>query len=69
MFRYEGGTTNTPEAIRLMYEQQFIEIRGDRPTVPNIGVIITDGRSNVNPDDTIPNAVQAQALGTGTTRK
>ena len=62
-FRYEGGTTNTAEALTFMTDQQFTAGRGDRPEVQNIGIVITDGRSNVAPANTVPNAVRAQAAG------
>ena len=50
--------------IQLALQDQFTAGRGDRPNVPNVMVIITDGRqepgSNVNP---IPLAQQAQDAG------
>ena len=63
LFRYEGGTTNVAQALNFMTDQQFVSQRGDRPNVQNIGIVITDGRSNVTPENTIPNAVRAQAAG------
>ena len=46
-----------------MTDQQFVVGRGDRPEVQNIGIVITDGRSNEFAENTIPNAVRAQQLG------
>ena len=45
-FYYTGGTTNTASAIDTMRTDIFTSGRGDRSDVPNIGVVITDGRSN-----------------------
>ena len=45
-FYYTGGTTNTASAIDTMRTDIFTSNRGDRSDVPNIGVVITDGRSN-----------------------
>ncbi len=43
---YSGGTTNTADAIRVMREDIFTVATGDRPDVGNVGVVLTDGRSN-----------------------
>ena len=39
--QYEGFYTNTADALRKMMNEQFVESRGDRPGVPNIGIVIT----------------------------
>lgn len=61
--QYEGGDTNTAEAINFMHNQQFISSRGDRSDAINVAIVITDGASRVNPEDTIPEAESAQADG------
>ena len=48
---YNSGGTNTGAALKTMYSKMFTQPNGDRPGVPNIGIVITDGRSN-NPPDT-----------------
>jgi Mg-chelatase subunit ChlD len=48
---YNSGGTNTGTALRTMYSKMFTQANGDRPGVPNIGIVLTDGRSN-NPPDT-----------------
>lgn len=48
--------TNTQEALRITREDQFQPRNGDRPEVPNFVVVITDGASNIEPENTIPNA-------------
>ena len=36
---------------------------GDRDGVQNFAIIVTDGNSNVNPERTIPNAIDARVKG------
>ena len=36
---------------------------GERPDVPNVAVVITDGCTNIDPDRTVPNALAAKAGG------
>lgn len=43
---YPGGTTNTAGAIQQVREGMFTAANGDRPDVPNILVLVTDGISN-----------------------
>ena len=61
--KYDGGTTNTADGLLYAYQQQFTSNNGDRQNVQNIIIIITDGRSNVNPERTIPNAQAAKDRG------
>lgn len=60
---WKDQETNTSGAIRTMRTQMFTPERGDRPDVPNIGVVITDGESNRDADLTIPEANDAKADG------
>lgn len=57
---YEPGQTNTAEALRRMRKEMFQRMNGDRPGVPNIGVMVTDGYSSVNPDQTEREANKAR---------
>lgn len=59
-FRFGGGRTNTQSAIRLAYDAVFSSARGDRPAVPNVAVVVTDGYSNIQPENTIPEANNAR---------
>ena len=43
--------------------QMFTVANGDRPDVPNICILITDGVSNINSRKTVPNALAAHARG------
>ena len=40
---YLGQTTNTPEALRQTRLQCFNIATGDRPSVPNLAIVVTDG--------------------------
>ena len=40
---YLGQTTNTPEALLQTRTQCFNAANGDRPNVPNLAIVITDG--------------------------
>ena len=57
---YIYGSTNTADAIETMRSQMFTARNGDRPGVPNIGIIVTDGVSNINSRRTIPEAENAR---------
>ena len=41
----------------------FTAQRGDRPDVPNIAIVVTDGISNINAQRTIPEAQSAKDSG------
>ena len=58
-----SGLTNTQEALTLMRTQQFQESNGDRPNVANVALLVTDGQSTQNPENTIPAATQAKNAG------
>jgi len=60
---YMGSFTNTADGIHLMRQVQFTAANGDRADVPNIAIVITDGESNLNKDDTVPAAQLAQQQG------
>ena len=59
---YIGDSTNTAAAIEDMRTKVFTQ-RGDRPNVPNMGIVITDGESNIDARNTIPNAQRARRDG------
>jgi hypothetical protein len=57
--KYKGGNTNTAEALLFANERILNETKGMRPAkdgIPKVVVVITDGESNVNQKDTIPQA-------------
>ncbi|XP_063436580.1 fibropellin-1-like [Mytilus trossulus] len=59
---YSGGTTNTADAIKTMASDMF-DTTADRADAPNIGIIITDGKSNVDSGRTIPETQAARGKG------
>lgn len=56
-FYNQFGTTNTPSALQATRDFQFTAARGDRVGVSNYVIIVTDGYSNVNEGQTIPDAM------------
>ena len=55
--KYEGGSTNTAAALREMHYNQFQELNGDRPGVKNVALLITDGVSTIDKENTVPEAL------------
>lgn len=47
---YKSGGTNTGAALNTLYSKMFTTANGDRPGVPNIAIVVTDGRSNNHPN-------------------
>ncbi|CAH1790069.1 unnamed protein product [Owenia fusiformis] len=59
---YRGGATNTQAAIKMAREIVFQNNRGDRSDVPNVAMVLTDGKSTVNAGNTIPEANKAKII-------
>ena len=59
-FYPNAGRTNTQEAINRMRNGLFTSNGGARSGVPDIGILVTDGYSNVNQPNTIPEAERAK---------
>lgn len=57
------GYTNTQAALDQLRLSMFTASNGDRQGVDNIAIVITDGNSNVDADQTIPKAQLAQQSG------
>ena len=55
-----GGNTNTSGALREMNTKTFTPSYGDRDDVNNVGLLITDGVSNIDTHLTIPEARKAK---------
>ena len=60
---YVGGTTNTADGLQLMNEQIFQRSNGDRDNVPNVAIVVTDGKANERETDTITQAQNARGRG------
>jgi hypothetical protein len=61
--KYMGGHTNTAGGIRIMNNEEFTIGNGDRSNVQNIAIVITDGESTRDVENTIPEAIQARNRG------
>lgn len=60
--RYRPGNTNTADALRVV-EEISVDALGDRHDAQNIVFVITDGKSNVKANDTIPVAESLKKAG------
>ena len=60
---YRFGSTNTADALETMWNEMFTPQNGDRPDIPNVAIVVTDGVSNINSRRTIPEAERARAKG------
>lgn len=60
-FNNNGGHTNTQAAIADAQNVQFTEANGNRPAVPKIAIIISDGASDI-PEESSPSADAAANL-------
>ena len=60
---YEGKKTNTAAALRLMREDGFSAASGARANVIKIGIVVTDGNSNINKPMTVDEAIKAKQDG------
>lgn len=58
-----ASTTDTQAALRLLMSDVFQATNGARPGVAKVGIIVTDGQSNVDSGDTIPAADAAKSAG------
>lgn len=61
--RYPGGNTNTSGGLYRARTQLFNINSGDRPNIPNMAIVITDGKSTFDSQRTVPIAQDLQADG------
>ena len=62
-FHHKGGKTNTQAALNVMRTTHFTPTNGERTGVRNVAVLISDGNSNVNNDNTVTEANSARSQG------
>ena len=55
--------TNTASALGAMRREMFSSSQGDRRGVDNIAIVMTDGQSNINRRQTLPEAEAAKRAG------
>ena len=60
---YDPGGTFLMEALRRVREDVFVPERGDRPSAPNIVVLLVDGVSNILPQETLPEGRKSKRAG------
>ena len=60
---YLGGRTNIADAFRRMRRDVFLPSRGDWEGVPNFAIVFSDGASNVDETETLPEAIAARVEG------
>ena len=61
--RWIQGRTNTAAALNIMTQTMFTPANGDRYDVPNYAIVVTDGESNVQKEQTLPSAIAARLAG------
>ena len=49
---YNGGRTHTAAALEYARTTMLTSANGDRPNVPNVVILLNDGKSNVNREQT-----------------
>lgn len=64
-FTQDLGRTNTYSGLKEVRENIFRprQDTGDRPGVDNVVLVLTDGRSNINSEDTVPEARRLHSEG------
>ena len=61
-----GGMTNTQEALKMARRDLFLNpaASGHRQNAHRLAVVVTDGNSNIQRDQTVPQAIQLKGIGT-----
>lgn len=54
--RYQGGDTNIAKGLANATDKVFVTARGDRDGVPNVALIVSDGKGTLDTERTIPEA-------------
>ncbi|CAH3183317.1 unnamed protein product [Porites evermanni] len=61
-----GGMTNTQDALKMARRDLFLNAAasGHRQNAHRMAVVVTDGLSNIQRDQTLPQAIQLKGIGT-----
>ena len=61
-----GGVTNTQDALKMARRDLFLNpaTSGHRQNARRLAVVVTDGNSNIQRDQTVPQAIQLKGIGT-----
>ena len=60
---YPGRNTNTSGGLYIARSQVFTPQNGDRPEIPNVAIVLTDGKSTFDRRKTVPFAEDLQKDG------
>ena len=60
---YPGGNTNTSGGLYIARSRVFTAQNGDRPQIPNVAIVLTDGKSTFDRQKTVPYAEDLQRDG------
>ena len=60
---YPGRNTNTSGGLYIARSQVFTAQNGDRPQIPNVAIVLTDGKSTFDRQKTVPYAEDLQRDG------
>ena len=60
---FVGGRTHAAQALQMLRESSYASGHGMRDDLPHYAFVITDGNSNINQQNTIPEAINARASG------
>ena len=63
MIKFYGQETNTASALSLLCDVAFKPENGDRAGVPNIAIVVTDGNSNINRQQTVNQSIMCRQQG------
>ena len=60
---YRPGRTNIADALMTIRTRVFTPAHGDRHDIPNVAILVTDGKATVYRERTLPEAIEARTAG------
>ena len=63
---HAAGMTNTQDALKMARRDLFLNpaASGNGQNANRLAVVVTDGNSNIQRDQTVPQAIQLKSIGT-----